>query len=235
MASYNGATFIGEQIASILPQLGEHDELVIVDDASNDNTSAVVESFHDRRIRVFKQKRHRGVVASFGYALERARGDIVFLTDQDDIWPADKVNIFLEVFNTNSDVTVVMSDVLIVDATGRICSGPKFGSHRFRPGVLRNLIRNRYQGSAMAFRRRILNHCLPFPSDIPMHDVWIGLVNQFVGKAAFIPEPLLFYRRHGSNASPDTHAPISQMLHWRWALMKNLALFYFKKEGLKVQ
>lgn len=229
MAACNGGRFIGEQIASILPQLASHDEFIIVDDASVDNTVGVIESFRDSRIRVIHHTAQRGVVASFGRALEEAKGEIVFLTDQDDLWRADKVKRFLGVFSKHSDVTVVTSDLVIIDAAGRVCSGPRFGKSRFCAGIFQNLVRNRYQGSAMAFRRRILKYCLPFPEDIPIHDVWIGLVNQFVGRAAFIPEPLLLYRRHGSNESPDRHAPVPQMLRWRWALTKNLAVLYLQK------
>lgn len=229
MAVYNGASFIREQIASILPQLGERDELVIVDDASKDNSIAIVESFHDRRIRIVRQERNRGVVQSFGRALEEARGEIIFLADQDDVWRADKVRKVLEMFASHPEVTLAMSDVVVIDAAGKIISGPKFGEKKFPQGLLRNLVRNRYQGSAMAFRRSILEYCLPFPAEIPMHDAWIGLVNQLAGETGFIDEPLLFYRRHGRNESPDMHAPVMKMIRWRWVLIKNLALTYARK------
>jgi glycosyltransferase involved in cell wall biosynthesis len=229
MAVRNGANFIAEQIASILPQLGEQDDVVIVDDASDDNTISIIKNFHDSRIRIVRQEQNRGIVQSFGRALEEAKGEIIFLTDHDDIWRPDKVEKFLKVFEAQPDVTVAMSDLVIMNASGEIISGPRFGAREFHQGAFRNLIRNQYQGSAMAFRRSILEYCLPFPKDIPIHDVWIGLVNQFVGKAAFIREPLLFYRRHGSNDSPDKHAPLMQMIRWRWALMKNLTWLYLRR------
>ena len=233
MAVRNGSNFIEEQIASILPQLGSNDEFVIVDDDSKDNTIAIVEGFHDQRIRVISHEQNRGVVQSFGRALEEARGEIIFLTDHDDIWRADKVEKFLEMFKTHPDVTVIMSDLVIIDMAGKIISGPKFGTKKFHEGVLHNLIRNRYQGSAMAIRRSVLEYCLPFPADIPIHDMWIGLVNQFVGEAAFIGEPLLLYRRHGSNDSRATHAPLTQMIRWRWAVIKNLVELYLRKSTLR--
>jgi len=228
MAVRNGANFIKEQIGSILPQLGDTDEFVIVDDASQDNTIAMIESFRDERIRIVRHERNRGVVQSFGRALAEARGEIIFLTDHDDIWRADKVSKFLAAFKSDPELTVMMSDLVIIDAAGNVISGPKFGSRKFHRGLLRTLLKNGYQGSAMAFRRSILAYCLPFPKDIPIHDVWIGLVNRFVGEAGFIPEPLLLYRRHGKNDSPDTHASITKMLRWRWSLIKHLASRYFR-------
>jgi glycosyltransferase involved in cell wall biosynthesis len=233
MAVRNGSNFIEEQIASILPQLGDEDEFVLVDDASKDNTVEIIEGFHDERVRIIRHEQNRGVVQSFGRALEEARGEIIFLTDHDDIWRADKVEKFLEIFTTRPAVTVVMSDLVIIDAAGKIISAPKLGTKKFHEGVFHNLIRNRYQGSAMAFRRSILEYCLPFPADIPIHDMWIGLVNQFVGEAAFIDEPLLFYRRHGNNDSPATHAPLLQMIRWRWALVRNLSWLYLRQMSAK--
>lgn len=78
MAVRNGTNFIEEQIASILPQLDETDELVIVDDASQDDTIRVIEEFHDSRIRIVRQEKNHGVIRSFGRALEEARGRLSF-------------------------------------------------------------------------------------------------------------------------------------------------------------
>lgn len=225
MAAHNGARFIREQIASILPQLRDGDEFLIVDDASTDDTIAIIDAFRDPRIRIVRQTQNRGVVRTFGHALEESSGDIIFLADQDDIWHGDKVAKFLELFAMHPDVTVAMSDLVVIDADGKITSGPRVGERTFHPGVMRNLLRNRYQGSAMALRRSVLDAVLPFPPGIPMHDMWIGIVNQFVGKTAFLPEPLLLYRRHGSNDSPATHASWSKMTRWRWALIRNLVLW----------
>jgi glycosyltransferase involved in cell wall biosynthesis len=229
MAVRNGTNFIEEQIASILPQLDETDELVIVDDASQDDTIRVIEEFHDSRIRIVRQEKNHGVIRSFGRALEEARGEIIFLTDHDDVWRQDKVEKFLEMFKNDPDITVVMSDMVIINAAGTVTAGPRFESKEFHPGLLHNFVRNRYHGSAMAFRRSILEYCLPFPSDIPIHDQWIGLVNQLIGKAGFIGEPLLFYRRHGKNDSPMTHAPLMQMIRWRWAVGKDLAWLWVRR------
>lgn len=229
MAVRNGTNFIVGQIASILPQLAEGDEFIIIDDASTDDTIAVVENIRDQRIRIIRQSENRGVVRSFGRALAAARGEIVFLADHDDLWRPDKVQKFLEAFRTDPGTTLVVSNLLVIDANGTVISDPKFRAGEFRAGLLSNLVRNRYQGSAMAFRRSILKYCLPFPDGIPIHDVWIGLVNQFVGRAAFIQEPLLLYRRHGSNDSPERHAPIPRMIRWRWSLIRNLCLLYLRR------
>jgi glycosyltransferase involved in cell wall biosynthesis len=229
MAVYNGSQYIYEQVASILPQLGGEDEIVAVDDASQDASVAIIEGFHDKRIHIVRQERNHGVISTFGRALQESKGEIIFLSDQDDVWRGDKVERCLQVFREHPGVTLVMSDLVNIDAAGRITSEPRSKTRRFHAGLFHNLVRNHYQGSAMAFRRSILEYCLPFPADIPMHDWWIGLVNQFVGNAEFIEEPLLFYRRHGGNESPENHALIGKMLRWRWPLVKDISWLYIYK------
>lgn len=86
MATYNGAKFLTQQLESIIPQLNEEDELVIVDDCSTDNTLRIIQSTNDFRIKIFLNETNRGHVYSFGRALELASNDIIFMSDQDDIW-----------------------------------------------------------------------------------------------------------------------------------------------------
>lgn len=230
MATYNGERFIHEQLDSILGQLGIGDELIIVDDASSDRTVKIIESYLDARIRLLQQPQNMGVLSSFGLALGEARHDIVFLSDQDDVWRFDKVAKFTRLFSSRPDISLILSDCFIIDAVGSVISSTRFRSRQFRPGAFRNILRNNYLGCSMAFRRSILRNCLPFPSDTPMHDMWIGIVNDVFGRTAFIDEPLMSYRRHDRNVSPhQRHASIVQMLRWRWALVKNLAILLIRR------
>jgi hypothetical protein len=222
MAAYNGALFIQEQIASIMPQLEDADELIVVDDASGDNTVAIVEGFCDPRIRVLRHPSNCGVVATFERALGEARGETIFLSDQDDIWRPEKVAVCREYFDSHPDVSLVLSDAEIIDGSGRVVEATWMAKGGFRDGILPNLIRNRYLGCVMAFRRNLLSSCLPFPPDLPMHDWWIGIVNRLGGKAALIPQVLMSYRRHAENVTTGQHAPLLRMLWWRWSLGRNL-------------
>jgi glycosyltransferase involved in cell wall biosynthesis len=229
MAVFNGSRFIHEQIASILPQLGQNDELVIVDDASSDNTIEIIERFDDHRIRVIRQQRNLGVVGSFERALADSRGEIIFLSDQDDIWRVDKVKIYMERFAANPELTLLISDCQIIDTEGYVIPPAGLKPRPFRQGLLRNVVMNSYQGSTMAFRRELLAWCIPIPNALPTHDMWIGNVNQIVGKAGFIDEPLLLYRRHDRNTARVTRAPWRIVLAWRWALVKGLLGFVMRR------
>jgi glycosyltransferase involved in cell wall biosynthesis len=233
MATYNGERFLHEQLSSILSQLSDNDELVIVDDASQDSTTTVISSFADRRVRLLREKCNRGVLKTFESALREARGEIIFLADQDDVWRADKIAKVSELFSVRPDLSLVLSDYSIIDAEGNIILESQFGSNGFHGSVFRTIVRNQYQGCIMAFRRSILADCLPFPEDIPMHDMWIGVINQLTGRAALIADPLVFYRRHDRNETPGVHAPWLQMFRWRWALVRNLGRFLARRKQRK--
>ncbi len=239
MATYNGADFVREQVDSILRQLGVSDEVVAVDDASSDETVAVLVSFQDPRIRVIRQTENRGVVRSFERAIREAAGEIIFLADQDDIWHADKIATMQRAFTSDPRVTLVLSNGELIDSSGRPLSQELYGNGKFPPGVFSNLIKNRYQGSTMAFRRDILDAVLPFPSGIPMHDSWIGLVNTVIGRAVYLPEKLLYYRRHEGNVTSARHGSVLRMAGQRcrlvWSLMLRLGTMIRVKRRLREQ
>jgi glycosyltransferase involved in cell wall biosynthesis len=225
MAVYNGAAHLLPQMHSILSQLREDDELVIVDDASQDESEKLLRSLSDTRLHVHRNEKNLGVLATFEKGLRLAQGDIVFLSDQDDLWLPGKVDKIIAVFSLNSEITLVVSDAQIIDESGCVVAHSFFAQRgRFVAGVLPNLLKNKYLGCTMAFRRSMLDRFLPIPDDVPMHDMWFGLVNEIFGKTHYIDQPLIAYRRHGSNLSPSVGAPAMQKIIWRWRLVKNLLL-----------
>jgi glycosyltransferase involved in cell wall biosynthesis len=223
MAVYNGAAFLKPQIESILVQLGPQDELIAVDDGSQDESPRILQGIRDPRLQVHRNERNLGVVGTFERALNLARGDIVFLSDQDDLWLPGRVAKALAVFAANPGVTMVASDARVIDEQGRTVSESFFSARgRFSGGVAHNFVKNKYLGCTLSFRRAMLEKFLPIPPDVPMHDIWFGLLNAIYGKTHFIDEPLIAYRRHRRNASPFVHAGLGQMLVWRWRLGKNI-------------
>ena len=208
MAAYNGAKFIEAQLRSILIQLQPQDEVVIVDDCSTDDTCERIRSINDDRIHLFRRDKNSGVAATFEEALRSATGDILFLSDDDDIWALSKVKAFLDVFNRNPEVQVVTSRISVIDENDLPCHGVRWGRNgKFVAGFWQNVFKNHYQGSAMAFRASLLRDVFPFPKRPPfMYDAWIGTRNAATGgKTFFIDEPLLLYRRHSGNLSQGLH------------------------------
>lgn len=204
MAAYNGARFIEAQIASILSQLAPDDEIVIVDDGSQDDTVARINEMRDSRIRLYVHERNEGVVATFEDALRCATGNILFLSDDDDLWAPTKVERVLREFERHQEAQVVASRVALIDERGDLLPDGRVNRYgAFQPGFWRNILKNHYQGSAMAIRASFLGRVLPFPrGKLFLHDAWIGTRNEARGgRTAFINEPLVYYRRHAQNAS----------------------------------
>lgn len=224
MATKNGAKYIREQLDSILVQLGPSDEIIISDDASTDETISVIESYRDKRIRLLKNKSSVGISRNFEISLNISKGEFIFLADQDDVWTDNKI----EVMKKNLDHhDLVVSDCLLVDHSLQMKNQSFFAVNNSGKGLIRNILKNSYIGCCMAFNRKLLNHALPFPSDIPMHDFWIGMVGELHYKVIFITEVLVYHRRHGANASSTGNKSalsFFKKFESRYRIIKNLIL-----------
>lgn len=222
MAAYNGEEYIEEQIQSILAQLKINDELVISLDFSTDHTEEIVRRLakQDDRI-VFVHGPSQGVLKNFENAINLANKEIIFLADQDDYWLPGKVDRVLQEFE-DLKVQVVMHDASIVNEVLEV-EIPSFFEHRgVKTGVKENIIKNSYMGCCMAFRQKLKDDILPFPKKIPMHDQWIGLVGELMGKSVLISEVYLLYRRHENNRTELNHSGILQMIKWRKDLLEEI-------------
>jgi glycosyltransferase involved in cell wall biosynthesis len=221
MATYNGERFLDEQINSILNQLSKGDELIISDDGSTDKTIEIIENFSDPRIKLLKADFHSPIL-NFQNALQHAENDLIFLSDQDDVWLDDKVEKMVQSLEEHD---LVVSDCFLVDEEGKIIADSFFDRNHSGPGLIKNIYKNGYLGCCMAFNRKILDHALPFPGDIAMHDIWIGLIGETFGKTLFLPDKLIRYRRHGSNASQageQSMFSLSKKILIRLRFIKNL-------------
>ena len=218
IATYNGGKYIREQLESILHQLRKNDEVIVSDDSSTDNTLAIVASFNDNRVKIFPNNEFHSPALNFEHAIKMAKGDYIFLCDQDDVWKSDKVALMLQYLKK---YTLVVSDCTIIDKDGALIRDSLWNNKIPRKDVFSNLIKNHYMGCCMAFRRELLKVALPFPSKIPMHDIWLGLNAACFYSTLFIPEKLLHYRRHGDNASPTTD---NSTLSWNYRISYRIYL-----------
>ncbi len=212
MATYNGEKYIKEQLDSILCQIGENDEVIISDDSSTDNTVEIINAFNDDRIKIYKNEKEKGYTRNFENALEKASGDIIFLSDQDDIWIEDKVKKMTEILE-NYDF--VVSDNSIVNENLEVINKSHFEVYKTKNGFLTNLLLPRYVGACMAFKKNVLQKSLPFPNNAKLsaHDYWISLIAEMYFKSYKLDEQLLLYRRHGTNASSGGEKSKNSLSH----------------------
>ncbi|MBF4507165.1 glycosyltransferase family 2 protein [Flavobacterium sp. JLP] len=199
MATYNGGKYIKQQIDSILIQLSENDELIISDDNSTDNTIDVIKGISDCRIKLFFNK-EKGYTSNFENALNQVTGDIIFLSDQDDIWVSNKVEICLEELKTYD---FIVSDCKVINNKNEIISDSYFELRNIKKTSLGNLIKFSFLGCCLAFRSDILKKALPFPSDRKLctHDNWLFLVGALLFRYKVLNNKLIHYRRHTENVS----------------------------------
>jgi glycosyltransferase involved in cell wall biosynthesis len=218
MAVHNGANYLKEQIDSILPQLHSTDELIISDDNSTDASLSIIRSYQDDRIKILASRKFGSPIKNFEYALSMCKGDLIFLSDQDDIWHPEKISkmkIALETYD------LVVCDCSLVDQERNLRIDSFFEFNQTRSGLVRNLIRNSFVGCCMAFRRNLKDKALPFPKGIPMHDQWIGLIAQRLFKVKFLSEILVEHRLHQRNYSSTGRASKNS---WNNKLISRLRL-----------
>ena len=235
LATYNGQKYITSQLMSILSQLGDNDEIIISDNYSTDDTIQIIQSFNDKRIKIFYQKQvsksgNANCIKNFENALLNCTGDYIFLSDQDDIWIENKVSLNL---NYLKQYDIVVSDCKIIDDQNRIILESYFKRRNSGRGLIKNVIANTYLGCCMAFKKQVLLVLMPFPAKIPMHDIFIGFAGELFYKTLFATEQLVLYRDHGSNVSPTavgiTKYGFFAQIGFRWNIIRYIPLLFYRK------
>ncbi|WP_406249612.1 glycosyltransferase family 2 protein [Microbacterium sp. M] len=227
MATYNGELYLREQLDSILAELEPTDEVVIVDDASSDGTVALLETYDDPRVRVFARDVNHGYVRSFEEALTRATGDVLMLSDQDDVWIPGRRALLVAALEERA----VAASNLVLLSTGAPLRSPLTrrdwllrtggGAQRCRNQLKLLLGDAPYFGCAMAIRRDFLPVALPFPDGLrESHDLWLATVANAAGELVHVEQPTLRRRVHGENASSDRPRGILPALRSRLLLVR---------------
>jgi|HubBroStandDraft_1064217.scaffolds.fasta_scaffold00857_14 glycosyltransferase involved in cell wall biosynthesis len=232
VAAFQGERFITQQLHSILAQLAADDEIIVVDDASTDGTSSKLAALQDPRLHVIRNAKNQGILRSFETALSRSSGEIVFLSDQDDLWLPNKVQVVLDVFARDPDLMLVASDATLIDEDGTKIGDSFYARRgRFRAGLWSNILIGKFHGCTMAFRSTLLQSALPFPPATEVHhDTWIGCINALIGgKTEYIAEPLVAYRRHSSNVTGRIRLSAQTRFRVRYHLVLGLLLFCLKR------
>lgn len=230
IATYNGERVIKRQVDSILCQLSDDDEIIISDDGSTDRTLEVLANYNDKRIKIFHHKKrpedkHSGeiVAHNFENAIEQSQGDYIFIADQDDEWFPNKVSAFLELFKTYD---MVVSNATVID----VKTGKEVGLLYWRRSPLKNyfLKKGKYFGCTMAINKEMKNNVLPFPKQIPLHDMWIGLVSELTGRATYIETPLMYYRSSAKSVSHNVNNSWFYKIYYRVYLLLNVYIRVIK-------
>lgn len=226
LCTYNGARYVPEQLESIASQTRLPYELVVCDDRSTDNTVDIVQAFASHApfpVRVFVNDRTLGSTKNFEQAIQLCEGDLIALSDQDDVWRPRKLERMVAAFAASPGVGAVFTDGEVVDDRlrplgYRLWEAAGFGPsrrERFEHGqAVEVLLENDVvTGATLAFRRDFLKAILPIPA-IWVHDAWITLLIAALGRVAIIDEPLVLYRHHSRQQIGVVQRPRSSGLAW---------------------
>lgn len=212
LCTFNGAKFLSEQLNSILGQTRLPDEIVINDDRSTDETVKIIENF--ARIAPFPvnlqiNPKNFGSTKNFERAISCCTGDLIFLSDQDDVWDTEKISKIEAEFAKDSEIALIFSNAELVDENLRPL-GKNLWDFTFPAEKQKSALdgkwfellmnQNVVTGAVTAFRSSFRDSFLPIPENVPnlIHDGWIALVTAACAKIKFIDEPLIKYRQHAS-------------------------------------
>jgi glycosyltransferase involved in cell wall biosynthesis len=209
MCTYNGEPYLQEQLISIARQTRLPDELVVCDDGSTDATLQILKKFQETApfpVKIYCNETNLDLTKNFEKAITLCSGNIIVLSDQDDVWMPQKLERLKRALEDHPDAGYVFSDALIVDEqlhslcytmweriSFTACQRGRFKQGRQLEVLLKH---NVITGATMAFRAELQDWVLPIPEQW-IHDAWIALLSSAAGtRGVFIKEPLVKYRQH---------------------------------------
>lgn len=231
MATYNGAQYIQEQLESFSNQTRQPDELIITDDCSTDDTESIVREFSKNapfKVEFHRNEKNLGYCGNFNAALMKTSGDLVFLSDQDDVWFPEKIEYMIKIAEGSPDALAVMNDAELTDSDLNSVKLTKLGQMKSAGiGTARFVM-----GCCAAVRRELLDLCLPIPKDFKAHDNWIIAFADGLDAKVVDSKVLQYYRRHESNESKFIVNRTTKVT--RLHVLKGIILSLFNKEDAEV-
>lgn len=202
--SYNFAPFLAECVESILSQDGSHDfEIILVDDASTDDTEQVLRSFRDPRLRVIRHADNQGHVATVNEALSYARGRYVARIDGDDRYHRHYLNSVLPLFSKFPEVGLIYGNAAVMDEHGRINTETSDRVHKGTDHKGNELValleQNFICAPTIVARREAWENCLPVPQGLAFHDWYFTVMIARQHEFYYVDRVLADYRVHSGN------------------------------------
>jgi len=210
LCCYNGEAYISEQLNSFLTQTILPTELIVCDDGSTDKTLDIVNCFAKHapfHVQVIRNPHTLGSTKNFEKAISLCSSDIIFLSDQDDLWHNEKIALTLQAFSDHQ-VIAAFSNAQIVDSNNqpfgydlwqRLSFKPQQLDQAAQPLSFATLVKhNVVTGATLAFRKQLRPCLLPIPQQW-IHDAWIALTLSTQGVILPIEQPLINYRQHATN------------------------------------
>lgn len=208
MATYNGEKYIYDQLLSIYMQTQIPDEVIICDDASSDKTVLIIKEFIKKKKleqwKLYENKENMGWRKNFFSAIQKASGELVFFSDQDDVWRKDKIERMSNIMEEKGAEALV-GKAIIIDEMGNQLkrrNEQKF----FKKDVKKVAFTNYFYaektlGCCLCVRRNILNIYLELKCPQCGHDSQCGKLALLFGSLWELDDAVIKYRIHNGNSS----------------------------------
>jgi len=195
LCTYNGETYISSQLDTIINQTYGNIEIIVVDDGSTDNTLPILKHYEETgKIKLYRNNTNLGFIKNFEKAISLCTGDYIALSDQDDLWELNKIELLV---NTIGENMLIFSDSEFIDREGKSLGKVKSQFHNFVKGdiSIAVIFDTCVPGHAMLFKKELLNYLFPFPSDL-FHDWWVTYTAAALGRITYVKDILVKYRQH---------------------------------------
>lgn len=212
--TYNHEKYIFQCIESVINQIYQNWEMIIVDDYSSDRTVEVVKKFlKDKRIKLIRHKSNWGIKKlknSYNQALKIAKGDLIAILEGDDFWPKDKLERQIKTFKDNK-VVLSYGNWAMTNQLGKtvyIRNYKKFDNNLLQnnplPSILNLFLTLKFDigSQTVIIRRKTLLDIGGFKNDeyYPFVDIPTYLYLALKGKFVYIPQALGYYRRTANSS-----------------------------------
>ncbi len=224
LCTFNGRSYLDEQLASLLDQERRPDRIVIYDDGSVDGTWEFVQEWAQNAalpVSVYRHPERMGYIKNFEAAVQALDTDLIFLCDQDDIWLPNKIALMANEFAKHPDLLLLHTNAKLVNAAAQDLGVSLFEALRLSESERRAVLagnaleilcrRNLVTGATAAFRRCLLDIALPFPAAL-VHDEWLAIAAATHGRMSLLDTPTILYRQHANNA---LGMPLSKWRIWQ--------------------
>lgn len=198
LCTYNGEKYLKEQLDSIIQQSYKNIEIIICDDCSTDNTINIVNEYITKYdfIKLYRNTNNLGFKKNFEKAIYLCKGFYIALSDQDDIWDKNKLEVLIDNINDN---VLIYSNAKLIDKFGNYIDQCLVNTKRNLVSGRNNkafLFDNCVSGNTILFKRALVKYILPIPNEVSFHDIWIAFVAATYGSIGYYHEPLISYRRY---------------------------------------
>jgi glycosyltransferase involved in cell wall biosynthesis len=245
LATYNGQTYLREQIDSILAQSNQDWQLLIRDDGSNDDTLSIIEDYVARysgKIKLIENGNcHLGAKLNFERLMDHSTSEYLAFCDQDDVWLSNKIEETLQLMQETErehpgKAVLIHTDLRVVDSELSTIAESTWQYQGTPPETGNNYEKVKYQnvatGCTMMINKKAKEISLPIPEEAVMHDWWIIMKVAKHGRVAYVPDQLVLYRQHANNVVGAKEAPRKNFLYWLgelFCLGPGKILYYYRR------